>query len=200
MWSLASMTGTGDLSGGDTLAGGGGRGAAEGGNRMFGLLLSATAGAPRALPARCCVSVSVDMYAVKCRRRTCLVDDSDFFIIACRGIRSGRYYARCISLASLARKGLLSGGACRHCADSCKHYISACKIHEYSMIYTFNSRTLALNSESGHLLLAIVFRAPCRNFFERFATGIPGIFRTLGIAAVTTQRIHFFLKRFFPCG
>ena len=43
------MTGTGDLSGGDTLAGGG---AAEGGNRMLGLLLSATAGAPRALPAR----------------------------------------------------------------------------------------------------------------------------------------------------
>ena len=49
MRSLASMTGTGDLSGGDTLAGGG---AAEGGNRMLGLLLSATAGAPRALPAR----------------------------------------------------------------------------------------------------------------------------------------------------
>ena len=43
------MTGTGDLSGGDTLAGGG---AAEGGDRMLGLLLSATAGAPRALPAR----------------------------------------------------------------------------------------------------------------------------------------------------
>ena len=42
------MTGTGDLSGGDTLAGGG---AAEGGDRMLGLLLSATAGAPRALPA-----------------------------------------------------------------------------------------------------------------------------------------------------
>ena len=46
MRSLASMTGTGDLSGGDTLAGGG---AAEGGDRMLGLLLSATAGA---LPAR----------------------------------------------------------------------------------------------------------------------------------------------------
>ena len=43
------MTGTCDLSGGDTLAGGG---AAEGGDRMLGLLLSATAGAPRALPAR----------------------------------------------------------------------------------------------------------------------------------------------------
>ena len=43
------MTCTGDLSGGDTLAGGG---AAEGGDRMLGLLLSATAGAPRALPAR----------------------------------------------------------------------------------------------------------------------------------------------------
>ena len=43
------MTGTGDLSGGDTLAGGG---AAEGGDRMLGLRLSTTAGAPRALPAR----------------------------------------------------------------------------------------------------------------------------------------------------
>ena len=40
---LASMTGTGDLSGGDTLAGGGAK---------LGLPLSATAGAPRALPAR----------------------------------------------------------------------------------------------------------------------------------------------------
>ena len=49
MRSLASMTGTGDLSGGDTLAGGG---AAEGGDRMIGVRLSATAGAPRALPAR----------------------------------------------------------------------------------------------------------------------------------------------------
>ena len=38
------MTGTSDMSGGDTLAGGG--------DRMLGLLLSATAGAPRALPAR----------------------------------------------------------------------------------------------------------------------------------------------------
>ena len=88
MLSLASMTGTGDLSGGDTLAGGG---AAEGGDRMLGLLLSATAGAPRALPALRGVSVSVDIYAVKCRRRICLVGDSDFFIIACRGIRTGRY-------------------------------------------------------------------------------------------------------------
>ena len=42
---LASMTGTGDLSGGDTLAEGA---AAEGGDRMLGLLL----GAPRAVPAR----------------------------------------------------------------------------------------------------------------------------------------------------
>ena len=49
MRSLASMTSTGDLSGGDTLAGGG---AAKGGNRMLGFLLSATAGAPRTLPAR----------------------------------------------------------------------------------------------------------------------------------------------------
>ena len=48
MRSLALMTCTCDLIGGDTLAGGG---AAEGGDRMLGLLLSATAGAPRALPA-----------------------------------------------------------------------------------------------------------------------------------------------------
>ena len=47
------MTGTGDMSGGDTLAGGG---AAEGGDRMLGLLL----GAPRAVPARR-DSVSVEM-------------------------------------------------------------------------------------------------------------------------------------------
>ena len=43
------MTGTGDLSGGDTLAGGG---AAEGGDGVLGFVLSATACAPRALPAR----------------------------------------------------------------------------------------------------------------------------------------------------
>ena len=64
MRSLASMTGTGDLRGGDTLAGGG---AAEGGDRMLGLRLSATAGAPRALPAR--RGKSVEIYAVKRRRR-----------------------------------------------------------------------------------------------------------------------------------
>ena len=60
MRSLASMTGTGDLSGGDTLAGGG---AAEGGDRMLGLLL----GAPWAVPAR--RGKSVEIYAVKRRRR-----------------------------------------------------------------------------------------------------------------------------------
>ena len=47
MRSLASMTG--NLSGGDTLAGGG---AAEAGDRVIGLLLRATACAPRGLPAR----------------------------------------------------------------------------------------------------------------------------------------------------
>ena len=45
-------------------------------------------------------------------RRTCLADDDDFFIIACSGIRSSRYYARCLSLASLALKGLRSRRAC----------------------------------------------------------------------------------------
>ena len=64
MLSLASMTGTGEMSGGDTLAGGG---AAEGGDRMLGLLLSATASAPRALPAQRGVTASVEIYAVKCR-------------------------------------------------------------------------------------------------------------------------------------
>ena len=43
------MTRTCDLSGGDTLAGGG---AAEGSDRVIGFVLSATAGAPRALPVR----------------------------------------------------------------------------------------------------------------------------------------------------
>ena len=154
------------------------------------LLLSATAGAPRALPARRGVSVSVDIYAVKCRRRTCLVDDGDFFIVACRGIRSGRYYARCISLAPLARKGLRSlrcRRACRHCADGCKHNISACKIYEYSMIYTFNSHALGLDPDPP--VLALVLRAPCRNFFGSFAIGIPGIFGTLGIAAVSPHSL-----------
>ena len=87
---------------------------------------------------------------------------------------------------------------CRHYADGCKHNISACKLHECSLINTFNSRALALDLLDP--LLAIVFRASCRNFFESFAIGIPGIFGTLGIAAVTTQRIHFFLESFFPCG
>ena len=49
MLSLAWMTGTSDLSCGDTLAGGG---AAEACDRMLGLLLSATVCAPHALPAR----------------------------------------------------------------------------------------------------------------------------------------------------
>ena len=63
------MTGTGDLSGGDTLAGGG---AAEGGDRMLGLLL----GAPRAVPARrdsvsgtCQWKCQCKIYAVKRRQR-----------------------------------------------------------------------------------------------------------------------------------
>ena len=55
------------------------------------------------------------------------------------------------------------------------------------MMNTFNSRTLALDPLDP--LLAFVFRAPCPNFFDSFAIGIPGIFGTLGIAAVTTQRI-----------
>ena len=71
MRSLASMTGTGDLSGGDTLAGGG---AAEGGDRMLGLLL----GAPLAVPARrdsvsgkcqCQWKCQCKIYAVKRLRR-----------------------------------------------------------------------------------------------------------------------------------
>ena len=98
MRSLPSMTGTGDFSCGDTLAGGG---AAEAGDRMLGLLLSALPA--RRAPCLRGVTVSVEIYAVKRRRRTFLVEDGDFFIIACRGIRSGRYYARCICL--LRRRG-----------------------------------------------------------------------------------------------
>ena len=64
MLSRASMTGTGDLIGGDTLAGGG---ASEAGDRMLALLWCATTCAPRAVPARR-DSVSA-IYAVKRRRR-----------------------------------------------------------------------------------------------------------------------------------
>ena len=85
MQSLGLMTGTGDLSGGDTLAGGG---AAEAGDRMLGLLLSATACALRALPAQR-DSVSGNSRREAPAARTCLVEDGDFFIIA--GILSDRY-------------------------------------------------------------------------------------------------------------
>ena len=85
MLSLASMTGTGDLIGGDTLAGGG---ASEAGDRMLALLLCATACAPRAVPARR-DSVSADLRRQAPAARTCLVEDGDFFIIA--GILSDRY-------------------------------------------------------------------------------------------------------------
>ena len=85
MLSLASMTGTGDLIGGDTLAGGG---AAEAGDRMLGLLLGATACAPRAVPARR-DSVSADLRRQAPAARTSLVEDGDFFIIA--GLLSDRY-------------------------------------------------------------------------------------------------------------
>ena len=106
MLSRASMTGTDDLMGGDTLAGGG---ASEAGDRMLALLLGATACAPRAVPAR------RDRVSAYLRRqaqaaRTCLVEDGDFFIIA--GILSDRYQARSIALAALARKGLRSRRAC----------------------------------------------------------------------------------------
>ena len=109
MRSLASMAGTGDLIGGDTLAGGG---AAEAGDRMLGLLL----GAPRAVPARR-DSVSGNLRREAPAARTCLVDDNDFSIIA--GILSDRYQARSIALAPLAHKGLWSRRACRHLSDGC---------------------------------------------------------------------------------
>ena len=56
------------------------------------------------------------------------------------------------------------------------------------MIYTCNSRALALDPDPP--VLALVFRALCRNFFGSFAARIPGILGTLGIAAVTTQLIY----------
>ena len=87
--SRASMTGTGDLISGDTLAGGG---AAEAGDRMLGLLLGATACAPRAVPVLRRDSVSADLRREAPTARTCLVEDGDFFIIA--GILSDRYQAR----------------------------------------------------------------------------------------------------------
>jgi hypothetical protein len=84
MLSLASMTGTCDLIGGDTLAGGG---AAEAGDRMLGLLLGATACAPRAVPAWC-DSVSGNLRREAPAASTCLVEDGDFIIA---GILSDRY-------------------------------------------------------------------------------------------------------------
>ena len=113
MLSRASMTGTGDLIGGDTLAEGG---ASECGDRMLALLLGATACAPRAVPARR-DSVSGNLRPEAPAARTCLVNDNDFFIIA--GILSDRYQARSIALAPLAHKGLWSRRACRHLSDGC---------------------------------------------------------------------------------
>ena len=78
----------------------------------------------------------------------------------------------------------------RMAARTRKHNISACTKHVCSMTDTFDSSLLA--RDPLHLLLALVLNAPCRNFFDTFTSGIPGIFGTLGIAAVTTQRIHFF--------
>ena len=64
--------------------------------------------------------------------------------------------------------------------------------HVCSMTETFDSSLLTC--DPLHLLLALVLTAPCRNFFDTFTSSIPGLFGTLGIAAVTTQRIHFFLE------
>jgi hypothetical protein len=77
---------------------------------------------------------------------------------------------------------------------ACKHTMSACKKHVFGLIYTFNSSLLT--RVPLHLLLALVLNAPCRNFFDAFTSSIAGIFGTLGIAAVTTQRIQFFLELF----
>ena len=113
------MTGTtGDLMGGDTLAGGG---AAEAGDSL------------RSTVARHGQKIHPDKQKVR-RMRTDLFHKDDVFIIACCGIRSGRYYARCMSLAPLPRKGLWSRRACCHIADGCKHYMSACKINQCCMM------------------------------------------------------------------
>ena len=107
------MTGTGDLIGGDTLAGGG---AAEAGDMMLGLLL----GAPLAGPARrdsvsgnsrCEAPAALAPPTAPPTARTCLVDDNDLFIIQ----------ARSIALAPLALQGLWSRRACagRLSSDGC---------------------------------------------------------------------------------
>ena len=82
MLSLASMTGTGDLIGGDTLAGGG---AAKAGDR--GLPLGASVCAPRGGPARR-DSVSVELRSEAPASHTWLVEDGDCLVIA--GILSDR--------------------------------------------------------------------------------------------------------------
>ncbi len=99
--------------------------------------------------------------------------------------------ARCISLAPLPRE-CLWGRASRHSADGCMHYVSACKTIQCSCMQTFN--TSLLTRDPLHLLLALVLYAPGRNLFDSFTLSIPGIFGTLGITAVTTQRFYFFLK------
>ena len=75
MLSLASMTGTGDLIGGDTLAGGG---AAKAGDR--GLFLGASVCAPRGGPAPR-VTASVDLRSEAPASHTCLDEEGDILII-----------------------------------------------------------------------------------------------------------------------
>ena len=98
------MTGTGDLSGGDTLAGGG-----------------AWLALGRATGCACAAwKVSGNLRCAAPAAQTWLVvDDNDLFIIA--GILSDRYQARGIALAPLAHKGLWSRRACRHLSDGCTH-------------------------------------------------------------------------------
>ena len=94
-------------------------------------------------------------------------------ILARHCIQTARYNAWHIALAPLARQDLQSRNACSHSSDGCKQYMSSCKIHECSTINTCISRATAL----GHLspLTALVFRAPCSNFFGSLADRIPDL-------------------------
>ena len=101
---------TGDLIGGDTLAGGG---ASEAGNSLRFTATAAGRG-------------SEDIPRETKGMRTNFFHKDDVIILVF-------IIARCISLAPLPRKCLWSR-ASRHSADNCMHYISACKINQCSMM------------------------------------------------------------------
>ena len=109
MRSLGSMSGTtGDLMGGDTLAGG--RSSEPGDSLRF--TETAAGHGQKMYPAQQKVR----------RMRTDFFHKDDVIILVF-------VIARCISLAPLPRE-CLSGRASRHSADGCMHYVSACKTNQ----------------------------------------------------------------------